>query len=100
MAKKFFTGLLIAAQIVERLLPFVKRQVQEGKPPFKGWRRKYKGAAKAARFVYRYGMLKGKKQGRLQEREQIAHRLLKMGLEHNTICKATSLTRQEVERLR
>lgn len=99
MAKKFFTRLLIAAQIVERLLPFVKRHMQEGKPPFKSLRRKYKGAAKAARFIYRYGMAKGKRQGKQQEREQIARRLLKLGVEHAIICKATGLAQEEVERL-
>ena len=99
MAKKFFTGLIIAAQVAERLFPFVKKHVQEGKTPLKGWRRKYKGAATVARFVYRRGLNKGKRQGKQQEREDIARRLLKTGLEPATVCKITGLTRQEVEQL-
>ena len=67
---KFFAWLLVAAKIVERLLPFVKRHVQDG--TFANLRRKYKGAATVARFVYRRGIGKGKRQGRQQERERIA----------------------------
>lgn len=99
MAKKFYPGLLLVAQIVVRLLPFVKRHLQEGKAPFADLRRKYKGAATIARFVYRRGVGKGERQGRRQERAHIARRLLKMGFEPAVICKATGLTRQEVTQL-
>ena len=97
MAKKFFTGLLVVAKIAERLLPFIKRHVDEG--TFADLRRKYKGAATVARFVYRRGVGKGTRQGRQQERESIARRMIKLGFEHTTICKATGLTRREVEQL-
>ena len=95
---KFFTWLFVVAKIVERLLPFFKRHVQDG--TFANLRRKYKVAAKAARFIYHRGIGKGKRQGRQQERTHIARRMIKMGFDTPTICKATGLTRQEIEQLR
>ena len=103
---KFFIKLLAVAKIAERLLPFVKRFLKK---------RRVRIAGRAARIIFRAGTIRGKVQGKRQckrqggkherehrkhEREDIARRLLKLGVEHATICKATGLTRQELEGLR
>ncbi len=99
MARKFFTGLLFAVQVIERLLPFIKRRIGSSGSLFADLRRKYRGAITAARFVYRRGVSTGKRQGRQQERACIAQRMLKMGFAHTVICKTTGLTRREVAQL-
>ena len=92
--KGFFTGLLVMAQVVERLLPHVKQHMQDGKNPLTNMRQKYKQAARAARFIYRRGLHKGQ-----QERQHIARRLLKMGYKPDIVCKMTGLARRELEQL-
>ena len=95
----FFTALLVIARLLEQLLPFIKRHRQAGKTPLADLQRKYKGAARLARFVYRRGVSKGQRQGQQQERQQIARRMLKMRFEHTTISKVTGLSRREIKQL-
>ena len=97
--KGFFTGLLVVAQVVERLLPHVKQHMRGGKHPLGNIRQKYKLGSKAARFIYRRGLNKGQRQGRQQERQHIARRLLKMGYESDSVSKITGLTKRELEQL-
>lgn len=97
--KGFFTGLLVVVQVVVRLLPHIKQHIRGGKHPLANLRQKYKQAARAARFIYRRGLHKGQRQGRQQERQHIARRLLKMGYRYDIVGKMTGLTRRELEQL-
>ena len=95
---KLFPKLLVVAQIIKQLKPFVEQHIDKG--AFANLRRKFKAAITVVRFFYRRGISKGKKQGRQQERERIASKLRKLGVDPDIIRKATGLTRQELEGLR
>lgn len=95
--------IFIAIDVIRRLLPLAQRYAKENKTTFSGLRSKYRWACKALRLAYNRGYKKGLRdcrRCRWEERQRVAQRMLKLGLDDTTISKATGLTRKDVANLR
>ena len=89
----------VGATVASKAKPYAQKAYQS-RGSWKKTHDKVKLATKFSRFIYNRGYHKGRRRGaaeaRQQERLIIAKRLSKMGIDNNTICRATKINRKEL----
>ena len=89
----------IGAVVASKAKPYAQK-IYQSRSGWKKTRDKVRLVTKYSRFVYNRGYNKGRRQrateARQRERLLIAERLIKMGIDKDTVCLATKINHKEI----
>lgn len=89
----------VGAVVASKAKPYIQK-VYQSRSGWKKTRDKVRLVTKYSRFVYNRGYNRGHRrratEARQQERLLIAKRLIKMGIDKDTVCLATKINHQEL----